>query len=78
MFYADTTANTGQDKTFAVAANHAPVFFWEANFGCHSHTAGYIHITLSQKRVVPIGFSSQTEKGLNSLLGYALCRVIHF
>jgi hypothetical protein len=58
LFYADTTAHTGQNKAFAVAANHTPILNWQTNLSSHSHTTRYIHITLSQKRILFIGLNS--------------------
>jgi len=77
LLYADTTANTGQDKAFAVATNHAPILCWKANFSRHGNFTGYINVTLSQKRIIMISFPSQSKKGLNSLSGYTPCRLIH-
>jgi hypothetical protein len=58
LFYADAAAYPGQNKAFAVAANHTPILGWQMNLSSHSHTTRYIHITLSQKRILFIGLNS--------------------
>jgi len=56
LFNAHAAAHAGQDKAFAVAANQTPILCWQANLRRHSDPAGYVHITLGQLRIFPMGF----------------------
>jgi len=74
---ANTTVNPRQNKAFAMPTNHSPVFLGQAQPGPHSNLSGNFNVSLGQLGVLVNGFSSETEKNMNSLHGY-LFRVFHF
>jgi hypothetical protein len=46
----NTTVDAGVNETFAVPTNHAPVFFWQPQFGSHSDFPRNLSVTLRQLR----------------------------